>query len=988
MAQSFVTIIAAVPVARIDAVRAEIEALGNPAAPALAEALADSDLHFASLNVFRASAGDRGHLVLEFSGDGEAKALIQAISNRLSAPLTRVFRFAQGRGQAAIETFLAAHSVEVGAGLFANPGICFAGTPGMSVERIRQEAALASHLADELAARAAPASGLAAIAFARDAVAGDPRFAWALDPPSSPVPSSQPSETLDVAGVLGLGLPFAAAFLWPLGVLIVLGLLAAWAGWGGWPLAIAAVLAVAIVVAAYLALRRQEVTDVPVDAPAKPAHIAAILRRENFYAQNHLAALSVLKGGIVRRLTLRLSFWTIGQFAARFYAPGFLGPLGTIHFARWVLAPGTRDLLFLSNYGGSWESYLEDFISQAHAGLTGVWSNTLGFPRTANLFQGGATDGDLFKWWARRQQIPTGFWYSAYPTLTTANVRRNAQIRVGLAAVVSEDQARAWLDLFGSAPAPASLLETTEIQSLVLGGLGFLPEGEWLAVRFSAGRDAARAFLRALMPSVAFADGRSHKEGVFIGLASSALAALGLPADAFDSFPPAFLDGMAAPWRSRVLGDGGKDGPELWEWGGPNGGGAADAMLMLLASDAERLAALSARTRRHLADHNHRLVAEAPFVRQPTKPAGDPGYVAKREPFGFADGISQPVIRGAYKATRGADPIHLVEPGEFILGYPDGLGKLPPTPLLAAIHDPHNRLPVQAPPAGDGSGGAVDAPRDLGRNGSFLAVRQLEQDVAGFHTYCRDEAARLAGAFPDGLTPTADYIAAKIVGRWPDGSPLVRYPRWPADASPTGAHPLSRSTARENLRAAPGISAAPSAAPLGAAQAPARETASHGDSKTAPAFPPDNDFLFGAEDPDARRCPFGAHIRRANPRESLDPGSLDQLAITNRHRIIRVGRSYRPATGRNPGILFMALSGDLERQFEFVQQTWLRGASFSGLAGERDPLTAGGDEGGLTIPTHAGPVRLRPIPTFVTVRGGAYFFLPGRRTLAFLAGRD
>lgn len=175
---------------------------------------------------------------------------------------------------------------------------------------------------------------------------------------------------------------------------------------------------------------------------------------------------------------------------------------------------------------------------------------------------------------------------------------------------------------------------------------------------------------------------------------------------------------------------------------------------------------------------------------------------------------------------------------------------------------------------------------------------------------------------------------------------------------------------------------------MGGAQAAAHETASHADAASAPAFPPDNDFLFGAEDPDGRRCPFGAHVRRANPRESFAPGAQDQLAITNRHRVVRVGRSYRPAAARNPGILFMALSGDLERQFEFVQQTWLRGASFGGLHGERDPLTAGGDAGGLTVPTHAGPARLRPAPSFVTVLGGGYFFLPGRRTLAFLAGLD
>jgi hypothetical protein len=71
-----------------------------------------------------------------------------------------------------------------------------------------------------------------------------------------------------------------------------------------------------------------------------------------------------------------------------------LSDIGTIHFARWVTVPGSRDLLFLSNYDASWESYLEDFITRAHTGLTGVWSNSIGFPRSENLVQKGATDGE------------------------------------------------------------------------------------------------------------------------------------------------------------------------------------------------------------------------------------------------------------------------------------------------------------------------------------------------------------------------------------------------------------------------------------------------------------------------------------------------------------------------------------------------------------------------------------------------------------------
>jgi len=148
----------------------------------------------------------------------------------------------------------------------------------------------------------------------------------------------------------------------------------------------------------------------------------------------------------------------------------------------------------------------------------------------------------------------------------------------------------------------------------------------------------------------------------------------------------------------------------------------------------------------------------------------------------------------------------------------------------------------------------------------------------------------------------------------------------------------------------------------------------------------DNDFLYGTEDPQALRCPIGAHIRRANPRDTLAPGDKMQIDISNRHRIMRVGRLYRPWEGENPGLLFMCLNGDIERQFEFIQQTWLISPAFHGLAGEQDPLTSNCDGTGYVVPTHDGPVRLKPLPQFVKTLGGGYFFMPGRSFLRWLGG--
>ena len=133
------------------------------------------------------------------------------------------------------------------------------------------------------------------------------------------------------------------------------------------------------------------------------------------------------------------------------------------------------------------------------------------------------------------------------------------------------------------------------------------------------------------------------------------------------------------------------------------------------------------------------------------------------------------------------------------------------------------------------------------------------------------------------------------------------------------------------------------------------------------------------------RCPFGAHIRRANPRDSFDPGSNDQIGISNRHRILRVGRQYED-NGKT-GLLFMCLNGDIERQFEFVQQTWLMSPSFHGLSCEKDPVLGDGEAGacGFTVPSRYGPLALSPMPAFITTRGGGYFFMPGRRLIEYLS---
>jgi deferrochelatase/peroxidase EfeB len=924
----------------------------------------------------------------------------------------------------------------------------------MSVKRIRDEAALADFVASVVDDGSCDVRPIDRLANARSAVAAKDEFKWALTPPPPPGRGERTGSNVGLAA--DLAWPFIRTYLWPFAFVLAAAFLVAallmrphgeatlplmlW----GWlqvlAVAFAATAAVLLAVALilYSKLRGQERSDWLDTRAIDLATLAEIRKRENHCAQNHMVSVTERKPGLVRFLTLRFAFWIIGMFATKVYREGFLGGISTIHAARWITIPGTRTLVFFSNFGGSWESYLEDFITRAHEGLTAVWSNSIGFPRAKNLFQDGATDGERFKRYARASMQPTRFWHSAYPALTTDNIRCNAALRRGLAAALTNDEAKQWLALFGSGARPDSKLETSEIQSLVFGGLGFMKEGSVVLYDLPDDRAKARAFMRGIYPEIGFGDGRKlrHDAIVTVALGPRALERLGLPDECLKGFAPAFLEGMSIEGRNRILGDIGRNDPKNWQWGRE----PHDLALLVYGKDKAAVGALCKRLAK-LAKENdlgepHRIALVAT-----KKPA--------IEPFGFVDGISQPIIRGSYQSFRKNDPIHLVEPGEFLIGYPDNRGNFPPEPELNALADPDNRLPV-ADKSREFGNTIVEAPRAIGRNGTYLVIRQLEQDVGGFWQYCRREAGRLKDRLPAPYEMRPAYIAAKLVGRWRDGSSLVRNPYYPfptehrkragrrasranaegydevtavaASGEPVGsetvrpdsnppdgaaiaAPPLSgaAATAAAVTPAVPGgagvagaaLRAAGAKEKSAAADAAASEAAAEKAAEKKGEPPPeekspvrysDNDFLFGVEDPEAQRCPFGAHIRRANPRDSLMPGSMDQVAISNRHRMLRVGRLYEPEPGRDPGLLFMCLNGDIERQFEFIQQTWLVSPTFHGLAGEQDPLTSNCEGTGYVIPSHDGPVRLEPLPQFVTTLGGGYFFMPGRSLLAYLGG--
>jgi hypothetical protein len=489
---------------------------------AIRKALREQGLHFMTITVVRGDTGENTHLVFEINADDEVQDICAFVERTLAQWLKPLFQTAGIETGPSISALLAKHSIRIGNGLLGTAGINFCGTPGLSVARIRAESTLARAVRDYFDAHPiGHEEPLSTVHRVRDHIAGDPKLK-ALLSPAPPLSAKPPSAPRSLPALIGFGV---LTFLWPVLLLFAILLAGATAAAfcaAGYTVgilvllvgALVAILAVAgLTLGLYCALRALEETNTANDDLPDPHVLAEVIRYENWSMQNHLAGISVMQAGLARRLVLRLAFWVIGQMVAHKFRPGFLGELSTIHFARWVLLPGTNKLLFFSNYGGSWESYLEDFITRASTGLTAVWSNTRGFPRTRNLFMDGATDGDRFKRWARRQQQPTRFWYSAYPNLTTARIRANAAIRQGLGSASTQEEAASWLALFGSQPRPDAHIDTADVQTLLFGGLSRHPFAACLALRLPDDTVRAREWLRAVAPQITFGDQPPRKSG-------------------------------------------------------------------------------------------------------------------------------------------------------------------------------------------------------------------------------------------------------------------------------------------------------------------------------------------------------------------------------------------------------------------------------------------------------------------------------------------
>jgi Dyp-type peroxidase family len=426
--------------------------------------------------------------------------------------------------------------------------------------------------------------------------------------------------------------------------------------------------------------------------------------------------------------------------------------------------------------------------------------------------------------------------------------------------------------------------------------------------------------------------GRSSSPDFAVHLAFSyaGLVRLGLPEVELAGFASEFRAGMA----SREAGLTPGCGTATWQppFAMPAGPPAVHVLVMFSAADQHALNTLLD-ARPELvpgADDGLQVLESIDGGRIPEDRYGSGGSIGKPgflEHFGFVDGLSQPRIHGVTAGRRTAE----LPAGEVLLGYQDV----------------------------DGDTAGAGLPTALARNGSYLVYRKLEQDVPAFRALTRQLAqhleSKLGGSRQSGTDPE-ELAAAKLMGRWRDGTPLTLSPG----------------------RSDPTLARKP--------------------------------FGFQENDSQGLSCPVGAHVRRANPRDSrpVDPsatltdGSHPGLEaeLAQRHRMLRRGIPYgRPLPeaefsesidqpGKDEekrGLLFIALVGDIRRQFEFVQAHWMSDGNAFRLGTDRDPFAGASLQGTKLVVQGNPPTFEQPTTPLVTCRGGEYFFLPGLTALRRIA---
>ena len=368
------------------------------------------------------------YLALMGDCDGTARDTLADMAQRGGAGLRRLFSHCEGFDpDADLLGWLLAHDRPAAA--------AYVNRIGRTVRQVREESALQRALAAQVRrqpAGAGPQGDPQAVrASLLDFVQAEVRAGrLALTPPEPTPPGWRLRNAAHAAGL-------------PLIALAVPGLLLAVLPW---PVVLLALIAPAALFA--LALRRHETTDPDIDRRPSTAALQRLQRLEDHDVTNQFTAMGAVKPGPFRRWTLTLLLVLLDYACRHVYGRGHLTRVQTIHFARWVFLDDRQRVLFASNYDGSEESYMDDFINKVGWGLNLVFSNGVAYPHTDWLVKRGSRIEQRFKNFLRRRQLPTEVWYRAYPGLTAVDLARNQRIREGLEQpAMSDAQAVAWLRL-------------------------------------------------------------------------------------------------------------------------------------------------------------------------------------------------------------------------------------------------------------------------------------------------------------------------------------------------------------------------------------------------------------------------------------------------------------------------------------------------------------------------------------------------------------
>lgn len=470
--------------------------------------------------------------------------------------------------------------------------------------------------------------------------------------------------------------------------------------------------------------------------------------------------------------------------------------------------------------------------------------------------------------------------------------------------------------------------DRSDMQALVASGFGTLASSEYLLLHIVSGAKA-RAWLQQALPFVrvvselgdqpddqlALAPPDRKHEAWTIAFSYRGLQALGIAEDPEAPFPSEFRSGQADDERRKML----REDPSVrWQWGDvPVAAGLyAVSMLVVRLYDEDRAGESALLRPASLAGGGLRVVRR---VRGSADSFGRDPATSKRylrEPFGFRDGIGQPKVEGLHRARGPAQPArddeHLVPLGEFVLGHPNAYGEIAHCPEVSEV------------PPGD----AAAAHQPFGRNGSYLAVQQILQDVEAFQAFESRTTRPGAGAHEVS-------VVEKMMGRRKDGQALQAIPR-----------PATGDDFRFRVHDPHGLQC-----PIG--------------SHIRRANPRDSMGEPGESSPQAGK--LHRLLRRGRPyREPLD-GASGKAEV---------------------GMFFIAIAADISRQFEFVKRVWLGNPRFGDLDGEVDPLLGRAPGRRFTIPAQPIGNKVDALPDLTRTQGGGYFFMPGRATLERIARGD